>query len=151
MANQTKVTNGDQPAGDDNAPSGVFRFAQEAIELGELQARLLMLDMQNSSANARAAVFYTVVAVVVVLCAAQVTLLWVAAALVAWAGWSWTAGLGAAAGVGLLLAALLIRVAWVHCQRGIGTWERSRSEFSKNMVWLKSSLAGKGRTASDRQ
>ncbi len=148
MDDQTKVAD-ESGQHRDGESDGMFRLAREAMELGELQVRLLLLDVQNSSANARAAVLYIVLAAVVVLCAAQVALLWLAAALVAWAGWSWVAALATSAGVGVLLAAVLMRVAWVHWQRGIFTWERSRSELAKSVAWLKSSLAGRGSVADD--
>ena len=143
MADQAKITDGDErPPGGVSTSDGVFRLAQEAVELGELQMRLLRLDVQNSSANARAAMLYAALGIVLALCAAQVLLLCVAAALVEWAGWSWVAALATSVGVGVLLAGVLLRVSWLHLQEGMFTWERSRSELAKNLAWLKASLRG---------
>ena len=146
MADQTKVADDGGPDGDGGAADGVFRLAHEAVELGELQVRLLLLDVQNSTANARASILYAAVGIVLVLCTAQVLLLWVAAALVQWAGWPWVAGLAASVGVGILLAGILLLVSWLHWRRGVFTWERSRSELARNLAWLKASLGRRKET-----
>jgi hypothetical protein len=144
MADQTKVADGNGKPGDDvAAPDGVLRLARDAMELGELQMRLLLLDMQNSSANARAAIIYAVVGAIVVLSASEAALLWVAAALVEWAGWPWVAGLAAAVGVGVLLGSIALVVSWLHWRRGMVTWRRSGHEFGQNIAWLKAVLGAR--------
>jgi hypothetical protein len=143
MVDQTKVAgDNDKRAEDGAVPGSVFGLARDAMELGELQMRLLLLDIQNSSANARAAVVYAVIGAVVLLSVSEAALLWVAAALVEWAGWPWVAGLAVAVGVGALLAGVLLLVAWLHWRKGMFTWRRSGREFGKNVAWLKATLGG---------
>lgn len=144
MVDQTKVANGNgRPAGDDASPVGAARLARDVLELGELQARLLLLDAQASSAHARAAIACVVTGAIFVLCTVAVALVWIAAALVEWAGWPWVAGLAVSAGVGALLAGVLLLVAWSHWRRGWSVWRRSRHELGSNVDWLKATLDGR--------
>jgi hypothetical protein len=141
MVDQTKVrsSNG-RPVEDGAAASGAVRVTRDILELGELQMRLLMLDAQASSAHARGAIVWGIVASALLLSTLEIALLWVAAALVEWAGWPWVAALAIAVGVGVLLAIVPATVALVHLRRGMSTWRRSHDEFDKNVAWLKATL-----------
>jgi hypothetical protein len=141
MAGETKVDdrNG-SPAEDGAPPGGAARLTRDIVELGELQMRLLMLDAQASSAHARGAIVWGMLAGTLLLSTLEIALLWIAAALVYWAGWPWVAGLGISIGAGVLLAIIPVIVALVHLRRATSTWRRSRRELDKNMAWVKATL-----------
>jgi hypothetical protein len=141
MVRQTKVEYGNGEPGADGAVSGgAGRLSRDIMELGELQLRLLMLDTQAAAAHGRSAVVYAVLAAALALSTLEIALLWVAAALVEWAGWPWVAGLAVAVGVGVLLAAGPLAASLLHLRRGVSMWQRSQRELDKNMAWLKSVL-----------
>lgn len=118
--------------------------ARDVVELAELQARLLSLDLKQSVKRAVPPVILAVAALIFLLASFPVALAAVGYALVELADWSYTAAFFAAAGIGLLLAVAMALAAWVLVRRITG-FERSRAELAANLVWLKDVLSNSGR------
>lgn len=116
------------------------RLAHDAIELGELQAQLLTLDVRTLTSRMKTALMFGVASLVVLLGAVPIALLALAELLVAAGDWSRPTAVAAAAGVGVLAAVLLMAIGWRGLERGAGSLDRSREELKRNLDWIKSSL-----------
>jgi uncharacterized membrane protein YqjE len=137
-------TNGRQTGKTPNVAASVSELTSNVIELTELQAQLLALDMKQSAQKARASLILAVTGVCVLLGTIPIILFALAYVLIEQAGWSNAAGLGFAALVGLVIAGVVLGVAWALIRKGLVNIERSREELRRNVAWLKSSLRSHG-------
>jgi hypothetical protein len=106
--------------------------------------QLLSLDAKQSVANAKACVIMAVAGASVLLGTIPVALLTIAALLVEQLEWSYAASIGLATGIGLLLAAIVLAVAYGYVRKGLVSFDRSREELRRNIAWLKSTLKTRG-------
>jgi len=123
-----------------NVAAGVRGLAHDAIELAELQAKLLALDVKVASRQARISLILGVVGVCLLLGCIPVALYALAEVFVAQFGWSQAAALAAAAAIGLAASALAGAVAWRRLRSGLASLQRSREELNRNIAWIKSNL-----------
>jgi hypothetical protein len=123
-----------------NVAASVSELTHDVIELTELQAELLKLDVKQSVDKARTTLILSVVGVCVLLGTIPVALFTLAELLVEQLAWSRSAAFGAATLVGLLLSGIIFGVAWGYIKRGLLSLERSREELNRNIAWLKSTL-----------
>lgn len=121
-------------------------LAYDAIELGQLQAKLLKLDASESARNVRSSLILLCIALAALLAALPVALIAAAEALVEYADWSRPAALGISAGAASALCVLLLIIMWNKLQVAANAWQRSAAEFSRNIAWLKSALKGDTRS-----
>jgi uncharacterized membrane protein YciS (DUF1049 family) len=128
----------------------VSELTHNVIELSELQARLLALDIKKSSRRTRTCLTLAIIGVCLLLGTMPVALLALAYLFVEQLGWSHAAALGVAALVGLVVAALVGGTAWGMVRSGLISLERSREELSRNIDWLKSTLRAHGQSAADK-
>jgi uncharacterized membrane protein YqjE len=145
MANQATMTgNGHAAAarcgGRESSP--VSHIAYDVLELSELQGRLALLDLEDSTARIRNALIFIAAGAIVLWMACLIGLVTAAYALVEVAGWDRWMAFGAVALGALVLSLLLLFVAWRCWRRGLFTWDRSRDELHKNLTWLKAALSG---------
>ncbi len=76
-----------------------------------------------------------------------VALLAIAALFVEQLEWSYAAAAGAAAGIGVLIAGIVLAVAYSYVKNGLVLFDRSREELQRNIAWLKSTLRTRGHAA----
>jgi hypothetical protein len=142
-------TNGRVRSDDPNVATSFSGLAHDVIELGELQAQLLRLDVKNTSRNARGAFVLTVAGASFLLSSISVGLFALAALLVETLGWSQSAADIVAALVGIVLGLAVLAAAWHFWQSGFGALKRSRDELSRNIAWIKTSLRKRADTTPD--
>lgn len=130
-----------------NVAASVSDLTHDVIELSELQAQLLTLDVKQSVEKARACLVLAVIGVCMLLGTIPVALLALAALLVQGLGWSIAASTAVATFVGLLIAGVVFGVAYSYIKKGLVTFERSREELRRNVAWLKSTLRTRGHAA----
>lgn len=123
-----------------NVAASFAGLSHDVIELAELQAELLALDVKDTSQSAQSAILLSVVGIAVLLGSVPVALVTLAVALVELRHWSHVAGFGAATLAGILLSSIILAAAWTQLRTGVVTLHRSREEFRRNIAWIKSSL-----------
>lgn len=128
----------------------VSELTHDVIELSELQAKLFMLDLKESSQRMRTCLILAIVGICVLLGTIPVALLALAYLLVEQLEWSQAAALGVATLVGIAITAIAIGAAWSIFKRGLMSLERSREELRRNIEWLKSTLRNRGQPTADK-
>jgi hypothetical protein len=123
----------------------VSGLTHDVIELGELQAQLLMSELKKSSQKTRTCLILAIVGVCLLLASIPVALFALAEVLVEQLDWSRPAGFGAAALVGLLVSAVFFGSAYAIVRSGLFSLQRSREEFNQNIAWIKSTLRNRGK------
>ncbi|MBL8849925.1 MAG: phage holin family protein [Planctomycetaceae bacterium] len=115
-------------------------LAHDAITLAELQCQLFAVDLRQvrrvamtACAQLAAGAVLALGCLPVLLAAGSQTLIEV---------WNWPAAAAHAAvgGTALAIAVGLMWLGWRKLGRSLKTMERSRSEFSETLAWLKTSL-----------
>jgi hypothetical protein len=141
MDGQTTMNRNGTPTGNEPGIRQSFSgLAHDVIELGELQAKLLMMDLHASTARVRATIVLAVLGVAVLLGCFPVVLLTVVELLVTTADWSRVAAYACVSFVSLAVCAILFAVAWAKVRHGLSTFDRSREELRQNLAWVKTSL-----------
>jgi hypothetical protein len=133
-------TNGQSRNDSPGVATSFAGLTHDVIELAELQAQLLALDMKSTSRKARTSLVLIVIGVCVLLGTVPVALMTFAELLIQQFGWSNAAGFASATLLGVLLAAGILGAAWARFRAGVVTMQRSREEFNRNIAWVKSSL-----------
>ena len=141
------IGNGRYPGKTPNVAASVGDLTHDVIELSELQVQLLSLDAKQSMEKARACLVLAVVGACVLLGTIPVALLALAALLIEQLGWSVAAGTAVATFVGLLIAGVVMGVAYSYIKKGLVSFDRSREELRRNVAWLKSTLRTRGQAA----
>jgi len=148
MVHQTEVnTNGKAKTADSHRAEGMVDVAEsftglahDAVELAELQAQLLKLDVQAAARNGGMSAALLVVGACLLLGCVPVALLALTEVFIAQYGWSRAGALGAAAAIGLAISAGAGAAAWYRLRRALASLQRSRDELNRNIAWLKSNL-----------
>ena len=143
MVHQAEVntsTNGKAKAADPNVAASVTSLAHDAIELAELQLKLLKLDAQAAARNGGMSIALVVVGICLLLGCVPVALFALAELFVAQFGWTRAAAFAASAAVGLALSAGTGTAAWLRVKSALASLERSREELNRNIHWIKSNL-----------
>jgi uncharacterized membrane protein YqjE len=138
------TTNGRAQSDKPNVAASFGDLAHDVIELTELQAELLAMDVRETSRTVRLGLILGIAGIVIFLGSVPVMLAALAYVLVEQGGWSHAAGFGGATIVGLLLSALIVAAAWWKLRSSAVTLHRSRDELKRNIAWVKSSLRNRG-------
>ena len=128
------------PSSGEGVRQGVAGLLHDVMTLGELQLKLLGVDLKETTG--RAVLPLVLLTVAAVLSLATLPLLLVALAQGLRDGLGWPAALAtlASIGVGLLFAGLLALVAYLKIRTAFNPLARSGQEFSRNMASLKAAL-----------
>lgn len=144
MAHQAPVNRMQDLFGDslDGPESGVplqgaRRLGAHVIELCELQARLLVADTKAASRRLLWFAILGIVGSVALLGAVPVALGALGLYLAAEFGWSTAGGLSFAAGIAVVVGAILLLVAVAVVRAGIAKFDRSAAECRQNLEMLK--------------
>jgi hypothetical protein len=140
MVHQAEITNGKAKAADPNVAASVTSLAHDAIELAELQAKLLKLDAQAAARNGGMSIALLVIGVCLLLGCVPVALIALAEVFAGQLGWSRAAAFAASATVGLLLSAGIGAAAWLRVKSALSALQRSRDELNRNITWIKNNL-----------
>jgi Putative Actinobacterial Holin-X, holin superfamily III len=141
MVHQAEVnSNGKARSAEPNVAASFSGLAHDAIELAELQAKLLKLDVQSVARNGGMSIALVVVGVCLLLGCVPVALMALAEVFVAHWAWTPAAAYGAAAAIGLALSAGAAVAAWFRVRTALASLQRSRDELNRNIAWIKSNL-----------
>jgi len=141
MVHQAEVnTNGKAKPAEPNVGASFSSLAHDAIELAELQAKLLKLDVQAAARNGGMSIALLVVGACLLLGCVPVALISLAEVFVAQWGWTRAGALGAAAAIGLALSAGTGAAAWYRVRTALVSLQRSRDELNRNIAWIKTNL-----------
>jgi hypothetical protein len=130
-----------------NVAASVSDLTHDIIELSELQAQLVALDLKQSMEKARTTLILAVAGACVALGTIPVALLALAALLYEQLQWSIAGSVATAMAVGLLIAGVVLGIAYGYIKQGLVSMERSREELRRNISWLKTTLRTRGHTA----
>jgi hypothetical protein len=118
----------------------VSAVTNNVIELSELQAQLLKLELKKSTRKARTCLIVAIIAICLLLASIPVALLALAELLVDQLDWSRPLAVGVAALIGLLLSAIFAGVAYAIQRSGLMSLQQSHDELKRNLAWIKSAL-----------
>lgn len=119
-------------------------FLHDVTQLVELQARLLAVDLRESTSRMIWAAGLAGFGAALLLGCFPVLLLGIAYALVTQAGLSYAAACVWTAIGGAILALLVIGIAWLVFRRNLSIVERSRDELRRNVDWIRTALKERG-------
>ncbi|HVT30403.1 MAG TPA: phage holin family protein [Lacipirellulaceae bacterium] len=145
------ITDGRPRPKEPNVGASFSELAHDVIELAELQAQLMVLDVKSATRKTRTSLILAVTAFCILLGSIPVALYTLAQLFVVWFNWPQWAGLGLSTIVGLVISACIGGGAWLRFKSGPGTMERSREELSRNIAWIKSSLRNQPKAVADRE
>jgi hypothetical protein len=145
MVHQTEVnSNGKAKAAEPNVESNITAsfsgLAHDAIELAELQAQLLKLDVQAAGRNGGISAALLVVGACLLLGCVPVALAALAEGFIAQWAWTRAGAYGTAAAIGLAVSAVAGAAAWYRVRSALAALHRSRDELNRNIAWIKSNL-----------
>lgn len=141
MVHQANVnTNGKAKRAAPNVAQSFSGLAHDAIELAELQARLLKLDAQAAVRNGGTSLALAVLGACLLLGCMPVALVALGELLVEQLEWSRAGAYAAAAAIGLAFSAGAGFAAWQRIRSAASSLRRSREELNYNIAWIKSNL-----------
>ncbi len=141
MVHQAEVnTNGKAQAAERNGAASLTGLAHDAIELAELQAKLLKLDAQAAARNGGMSAALIVVGACLLLGCVPVALMALGEWFMAQFDWPRAGAYAVAAAIGLALSAGAGVAAWYRVRSALASLQRSRDELNRNIAWIKSNL-----------
>jgi hypothetical protein len=140
MADQTTV---DRERRRPHLGRNVSSFAHDVVTLGELQLRLLAVDVRDSAKAAGAGGACLVAGVLAAVGAIPLVFVTLALALIEFAGWSQTLSFALATLLGLISGAVLAWVGWKQTLSAGKTLGRSKAELVQTLHWIKETLRPK--------
>jgi hypothetical protein len=127
---------------------GVSQVLRDMVTLGELQTELLQVDLRNFlTAHVVPTLIFSAVAAIAALASLPILLASLAYYLVEVANLTVASAFLAAAGVGLVIAAICGSIAWQRFKSQGNAFARSRIELARNVRWLKQVLGRPAETA----
>jgi hypothetical protein len=140
MVHQAEVNTNGKAKAPPNVAASFSHLAHDAIELAELQAKLLKLDAQVAARNGGMSLALIVVAVCLLLGCVTIALVALAEVLVAEFEWSRAGAFAASAAIGFALSGIVGTGALFRVKKALAALERSRNELNRNIAWIKSNL-----------
>ena len=134
------ITNGKPTMKETHVVANFSELARDVVELAELQGKLAALDSATAWQRMRGGLVLVVIGACALLGCLPVVLAMGAAALVEFAGWTWTASFALAGGGGFVIAGVVLAVAYQRLRTMLEPFDRSREELASNLAWLKSRL-----------
>ena len=134
------ITNGRVRNQEPNVAASFSELTHDAIELAELQAKLLALDVRCTTQRTKVSLILTVLGVCVLLGTMPVALITVAYVFIQELEWTPLGSYALATLIGIVLSGSILAAAWMKLQSGMEVLERSREELGRNIAWIKSSL-----------
>lgn len=140
MVHQAEVNTNGKAQATPNVAASFSHLAHDAIELAELQAKLLKLDAQVAARNGGMSIALLVVAACLLLGCMTIALVALAEFLAAEFDWSRAGAFAASAAVGFALSGIVGTAALFRIKSALAALERSRDEFNRNTAWIKANL-----------
>ncbi len=126
-----------------SAVAGRFRIAaSDVVTLVELQLKLLKADVRDGSRQIIGSAILLAVAGVFALACFPVALVALALGMAGWFGISHALAFLFSFLIGLVVTCLTCLAAYLSLRKGIGIFDRSRTELVENVHWIKMALGG---------
>ena len=142
MGNQTKIS--EQNGSPETAGSGLARdvgeFAYDVLTLAELQAQLVVADVQQCGQRVFVPGLFLVFGAALGLACFPIALAALALLLVQVFETSYAAGFLIAAVLGAVLSSLVCAIAWSQVRQRAALLGRSQQELVRNLRWIKKVL-----------
>lgn len=145
VPNDSRAPSASAQEGDDGIAPGVRHIARSVIELTELQVALLRIDSRVALERIIRTIALAVAGSSLVIAAIPIALLALAEWIHTAMGWTMALSELGAAGVGIVVAIVVLLAARGSFRTSLNSFERSTQELSRNVEWLKSSLADRDR------
>lgn len=133
-------TNGKIPESRLGLGNNFASLAGDAVELGELQLKLLKLDAAEAAYQLRATLMIAAVGMAMLLATLPVALMAATESLIALVDWQRHTALVTVVAVGTATGLILIAVGVRKFQLGLEVWQRSGGELKNNFAWFKAAL-----------
>jgi hypothetical protein len=150
MADQATLNTGNGRGVPINAPAealvgGVADFGNDLATLGELQAKLIAIDLKEAAGRATMPLIVAAGGAALALGALPVVLLGVAELLVSYTtlarGWAYLL----VGGLAIVLAGVAAMVVLPRLKASLESFRRSREELTRNIAWVRTVLVQRGR------
>ena len=119
---------------------GVGDLLHDVVSLSELQAQLLAVDARESVDKAKAPIGLLVGGISLALGAVPVLLLSLGEALTLWLDWERALSYLVSGLAGVVIAGILLYLAWQQAGAVLAVFDRSRVELAENIRWIKYAL-----------
>jgi hypothetical protein len=129
-----------------NVTASFADLTHDIIELGELQAQLLMCDVKKTTREARTSLVLFAIGLGLLLGCVPIVLIALAELLIWQFEWLPPVAYAVAAIVGLLGCAATLYTGYMKIKTGFETLGRSREELNRNIAWLKTTLKNRGKS-----
>lgn len=126
-------------------------FANDCVTLGELQAKLAVLDARESVGRAVVPIGLALAGTILALASLPLFLMGLAHLLVLYAGLSVAWSYLIVAVLGLVVGGLLALIFGLRLRSAFSSFQRSREELTRNLSWIKTVLVHSGRPRSRRR
>jgi len=150
QASMKSGTNGRSNGSGEGVVSSIAGLGNDIANLAELQAKLALLDLKESTGHAALPVTLVAGGLALLLASLPVALLGVAelvaSALSIRTGWAMLL----VAGIAAVLAIIVVVVAGLRLRHSFESFRRSREELSRNVAWLRTVLLYSGRSVTRR-
>jgi hypothetical protein len=140
------ATGSEQELGPGDVVSGVTGFGENLLNLAELQARLVALELQQNLSAAKISVPVILAGAVLVVVSLPLILAGIAELLVSELGMKRGYALLSVAVVALAIAGASIGIATSRLRRSAAGFPLSREEFARNLNWVRTVLLHSGRS-----
>ncbi|HMB05105.1 MAG TPA: phage holin family protein [Isosphaeraceae bacterium] len=155
MADQASMKAGGDGTRTTGLPEGVVggiaEFGNDMATLVELQAKLALIDLKESTAKASLPIALCVIGLALVLASLPVVLfgtgLLLAALLHIGEGWA----ILLTGAVVLVISGVVVVVAGMRVRNSFDILRRSREELARNLSWIRTVLVHSGRSSSGRR
>jgi len=134
------ITNGRVRQKEPDVATSFSELTHDVIELAELQAQLLALDVKTTTQKTRTSLILAVVGICILLGSIPVGLMAISHIFIDQLQWPPAAGYAVGMLIGIVLSAAFMAAGYYQISTGFSALERSREELRRNIAWIKSSL-----------
>ena len=120
--------------------NGVGELLHDVVSLSELQAQLLAVDAKESVEKAKLPIGLLIGGIILALGAVPVLLLSLGEALTLWLDWERALSYLVSGLAGVVIAGVMLYLAWQQTGAVIAVFDRSRVELAENIRWIKYAL-----------
>jgi hypothetical protein len=136
--------NGSSPGSTQNVAGNMVDVLHDMSALLELQARLFVLDARAAGRRCILPIILSLIGLTLLAGGTVVGLIALAETIAAQTDFSHGAALSSVAAGGVVVAILLLGVAWSRLRAGGRELERSQEELSRNIRWVKAVIRSRG-------
>ncbi|WZP00470.1 phage holin family protein [Isosphaeraceae bacterium EP7] len=151
MASQATMKNNGIATPLEGVVESVAGLGGDIASLAELQGKLALADLRESTSQATVPATLLATGVVVALSTVPVALVGLAYLVAESTGWRTSLAFLATAAAALAVALVVSYVGYLGLTKSFGSFRRSRDELTRNVSWIKTVLLHSGRSVAPRR